>query len=60
MRILLFFLFICTATFGQSAVDEPQDQKIEAKELKAEQSFTEGMKLYLIEDFEKAYAEFKK
>ncbi|MCP9762805.1 tetratricopeptide repeat protein [Lacihabitans soyangensis] len=60
MRILVFLILICTAAMGQSAVDEPQDQKIEAKELKAEQSFTEGMKLYLIEDFEKAYAEFRK
>ncbi len=46
--------------FGQSAVDESQEQKIEAKELKAEQSFTEGMKFYLIEDYAKAQEEFKK
>lgn len=60
MRILIIFLFISSIAFGQSAVDETQDQKIEAKELKAEQSFTEGMKFYLIEDYLKAQEEFKK
>lgn len=60
MRILIILLFISSIAFGQSAVDEPQDQKIEAKESKAEQSFTEGMKFYLIEDFVKAQEEFKK
>jgi tetratricopeptide (TPR) repeat protein len=60
MRILIFLTFIYSTALGQSAVDEPQGQKIEAKELKAEQSFTEGMKLYLIEDYDKAYAEFRK
>jgi tetratricopeptide (TPR) repeat protein len=60
MRILIFLTFIYYTALGQSAVDEPQDQKLEAKELKTEQSFTEGMKLYLIEDYDKAYAEFRK
>ena len=60
MRIFILLLFTTYSVFGQSAVDDPQDQKIEAKELKAEQSFTEGMKYFLIEDFEKARAEFKK
>ncbi|MCP9757671.1 hypothetical protein EGI26_21110 [Lacihabitans sp. CCS-44] len=60
MRILIVFLFLSSTIFGQTAVDEAQDQKIEAKELKAEQSFTEGMKFYLIEDFAKAQEEFKK
>lgn len=60
MRILIVFLFLSSTIFGQTAVDEAQDQKIEAKELKAEQSFTEGMKFYLIEDFGKAQEEFKK
>jgi tetratricopeptide (TPR) repeat protein len=60
MRIIIILSFICSVTFGQSAVDEPQEQKIEAKELKAEQSFTEGMKYYLIEDYAKAQSEFKK
>lgn len=60
MRILLFLIFVYSTALGQSAVDEPQDQKIEAKELKAEKSFTEAMKFYLIEDFEKANAEFRK
>lgn len=60
MRIIIILSFICSTVFGQSAVDEPQEQKIEAKELKAEQSFTEGMKYYLIEDYAKAQSEFKK
>ena len=53
MRILILLYFISFAAFSQAAVDEPQDQKIQAKELKAEQSFSDGMKYFLIEDFKK-------
>lgn len=60
MRIFIILFFIYASAGAQSAVDEPQDQKIEAKELKAEQSFTEGMKYFLTEDYQKAYSEFKK
>ncbi|MCP9769703.1 hypothetical protein EGI22_17505 [Lacihabitans sp. LS3-19] len=59
MRILIFILFISFTAFSQAAVDEPQDQKIQAKELKAEQSFSDGMKYFLIEDFKKAEEIFK-
>jgi tetratricopeptide (TPR) repeat protein len=60
MRIFVILSFLYVSASAQSAVDEPQDQKIEAKELKAEQSLTEGMRYFLTEDYQKAYNEFKK
>ncbi len=45
---------------AQVAIDGGGDGQIQAKELKAELSFSEGMKFFLIEDFTKAQAEFKK
>jgi tetratricopeptide (TPR) repeat protein len=45
---------------AQMAVDGEGSGQIQAKELKAELSFSEGMKFFLIEDYTKAQAEFKK
>ena len=47
-------------SIGQVAIDGQGGGQVEAKELKAELSFSEGMKFFLIEDFTKAQAEFKK
>jgi tetratricopeptide (TPR) repeat protein len=59
MRKFILLCFISLKALSQFAVDEPQDQKILAKELKAEQSFSDGMKYFLIEDFKKAEEIFK-
>lgn len=59
MRKFILLCFISLKAFSQFAVDEPQDQKILAKELKAEQSFSDGMKYFLIENFKKAEEIFK-
>lgn len=59
--ILLITLFgACFCAFGQVAVENENNKKIEAIELKTEMSFSEGMKYYLIEEYEKAKMEFKK
>lgn len=61
IRILIVLLILSVApVFGQSAVDELPEQKMDAKEFKAEQDFTDGMKYFLIEDYQKAQSIFKK
>jgi tetratricopeptide (TPR) repeat protein len=60
--IILLFLQSCflMKSLAQAALEEKeQEKKIEAKELKAEISFNQGMKYFLIEDYSKAVSEFK-
>jgi tetratricopeptide (TPR) repeat protein len=45
---------------AQVAVDGEGSGQVQAKELKAELSFSDGMKFFITEDFTKAQAEFKK
>jgi tetratricopeptide (TPR) repeat protein len=58
--LFLFSVLIYSLSTAQVAVDGEGSGQIQAKELKAELSFSEGMKFFLIEDFTKAQAEFKK
>ncbi len=57
---LLFFIINCSLSIAQVAVDGQGEGQMQAKELKAELSFSEGMKFFITEDFTKAQAEFKK
>lgn len=59
LKIILSVLLVPIYVFSQQAVESPADQQIMAKELKMEQSFTEAMKWFITENYNKATEQFK-
>lgn len=58
--VLVFgFIVLFQKSLAQVATENTTTPQIQAKELKQESSFTEGMKYFMLEEFQKATEEFK-